>query len=158
MKQYVFDTNSISVLIKHFYESRFPSLWLSIDELVNSDKMISVREVRRELSAAFANNPFVDRPTITATFFQTSSPEELTLVRSIFSNKRFQDLVSRKNILQGTPVADPFIIAKAEFCSGIVVTQEEYKPNGIKIPNVCEERKIECINLEKFMEQQNLVF
>ena len=55
-------------------------------------------------------------------------------------------------------MADPFIIAKAELCSGIVVTQEEYKPNGVKIPNVCEERKIECINLEKFMEQQNLIF
>ena len=158
MKQYVFDTNSISVLIKHFYESRFPSLWTSIDDLVNNDKMVSVREVKRELSAVFANNPFVERPAITATFFQTSSPEELALVRNIFSNKRFQDLVSRKNILQGTPVADPFIIAKAEFCSGIVVTQEEYKPNGVKIPNVCKDRKIECINLENFMEQQNLIF
>jgi len=158
MKQYVFDTNSISVLIKHFYESRFPSLWTSIDELVNNNIIVSVREVRRELRAVFANNPFVERPTITATFFQTSSPDELVLVRNIFSNNRFQDLVSRKNILQGTPVADPFIIAKAEFRSGIVVTQEEYKPNGVKIPNVCEERKIECINLERFMEQQNLLF
>lgn len=158
MSVYVFDTNSISVLIKHFYERRFPSLWESIDELVNGGHMVSVREVRRELSSVFSRNPFVDRSTITATFFQVASPVELSLVRDIFKNKRFEDLVSRKNILQGAPVADPFIIAKAEAHSGVVVTQEEYKPNGVKIPNVCNERKVECINLEVFMEQQNWIF
>ena len=158
MNVYVFDNNSISILIKHFYESRFPSLWSSIDELVNTGVMVSVREVKRELDTVFEKNPFTDRPTITANFFQVASPEELTLVRAIFSNKTFQDLISRKNILKGAPVADPFIIAKAEFCGGIVVTQEEYKPNGVKIPNVCENRKIACINLEVFMEQQNWVY
>ena len=158
MSVYVFDNNSLSVLIKHFYESRFPSLWTSIDELVNSGVMVSVKEVQRELSAVFSMNPFVERTAITAPFFQASTPEELLLVRDIFSNKRFQDLVSRKSILKGTPVADPFLIAKAELCSGIVVTQEEYKPNGVKIPNVCEERKVACIDLETFMEQQNWIF
>lgn len=158
MSIYVFDNNSISVLIKHFYESRFPSLWTGIDEMINRGEMISVREVQRELTAVFDRIPFATRPTITATFFQIASPEELSLVRDIFSNKRFQDLISRKNILQGNPVADPFLIAKAEYCSGIVVTQEEYKPNGIKIPNICEERNIGCINLETFMEHQNWIF
>lgn len=51
MSLYVFDTSSLSVLIKHFYESRFPSLWIKIDDLINSGKMISVREARRELEA-----------------------------------------------------------------------------------------------------------
>jgi len=106
----------------------------------------------------FDRNPFVDRSTITTSFFHTATPEELLLVRNIFSNKRFEDLVSRKSILKGAPVADPFLIEKAELYSGTIVTQEEYKPNGVKIPNVCEERKVKCMNLEKFMEQHNWVF
>jgi len=155
---YVFDSSSLNILIKHYYEGRFPSLWTSVDRLVNKGEMISVREAQRELDFFFNRNPFIDRATITTKFFQLANQEELMLVRDIFSNKRFQDLVSRKNILRGTPVADPFLIAKAEFCSGIVVTQEESKPNGVKIPNVCKERKVICINLERFMERQNWIF
>ena len=158
MSIYIFDNNSISILIKHFYESRFPSLWTRIDELVNGGQMVSVKEVHRELNAIFEYNPFVKRETIEGKFFKPANEKELLLVRDIFLNKRFQDLVSRKNILRGAPVADPFLIAKAECCSGVVVTQEEYKPNGVKIPNVCEERKVDCINLETFMERQNWVF
>jgi hypothetical protein len=82
----------------------------------------------------------------------------LIVLGSIFSNIRFQDLVTRKNILKGSPVADPFLIAKAETISGVVVTQEEFKPNGVKIPNVCKERNIRCINLEEFMEHQKWIF
>ncbi|MDI6752342.1 MAG: DUF4411 family protein, partial [bacterium] len=40
--------------------------------------------------------------------------------------------------LQGKPVADPFVIAKAKILNGCVITQELKKPNAATIPNVCE--------------------
>ena len=46
---YVFDTNSLSVLLKHFYPDRFPSLWKLFDDFVKRGRIISVREVYREM-------------------------------------------------------------------------------------------------------------
>lgn len=60
--------------------------------------------------------------------------------------------------MQGKPVADPFVIAKAKVVEGIVVTQEEYKPNAAKIPNICEELAVSCVNVEGFMEKEQWRF
>jgi hypothetical protein len=39
-----------------------------------------------------------------------------------------------------------------------VVTQESAESNGERIPAVCREFGIKCINLESFLEEQGLVF
>jgi len=61
--KYVFDTNSLIVLFKNFYESRFPTLWRNYNELVSSQKIISVREVAKEITTYYNEN---DRLTIWA--------------------------------------------------------------------------------------------
>jgi hypothetical protein len=38
------------------------------------------------------------------------------------------------------------------------VTEEKLKPNAAKIPNVCAHFQIPCINLERFMRDQNWSF
>jgi len=60
--------------------------------------------------------------------------------------------------IKGGPVADPFLVAKAKALDGTVVTQEEYKPNGVKIPNMCEYMNVRCTNLEGLMELEKWVF
>jgi len=68
-------------------------------------------------------------------------------------------LIRKKEQLQGKPVADPFVIAKAQaLAEGCVVTQEIKKPNAAKIPNVCEHFGIPCLNLEAFMENEKWRF
>ncbi len=57
-----------------------------------------------------------------------------------------------------TPVADPFVIACARVNSGTVVSQEKFKPNAAKIPNVCAHFAIPCMDLEGFMRAQNWSF
>ena len=47
---YVFDTNSFSVL-GNYYPEQFPTFWEKIDRAVDIGKIVSVREVRRELDA-----------------------------------------------------------------------------------------------------------
>ena len=103
-----------------------------------------------------------DRPTQWAKknkrLFFAPSAEELQFVNEIFAVAHFQQLIEMQKILSGRPVADPFVIAKAKVEHGIVVTEESYKENAAKIPNVCEHFGIECINLEDFMQKENWQF
>lgn len=46
---YVVDTSVFRTLFRHFYETRFPSLWENINKLVTDGRLISVREVIREV-------------------------------------------------------------------------------------------------------------
>ena len=39
-----------------------------------------------------------------------------------------------------------------------VVTEEIYRPNAAKIPNVCEYFNIECINLQQLMIREGWQF
>ena len=90
--------------------------------------------------------------------FTTPTPEEQWFVQTILSVKHFQPLIGSKQLLRGSPVADPFVIACAQVRKGTVVTEENYKPNAAKIPNVCEYFKIPCVNLERFMQEQKWEF
>lgn len=55
-------------------------------------------------------------------------------------------------------MADPFVIASAYFRKGCAVTEETYKPNAAKIPNICEHYEIDCISLEDLMKKESWVF
>ena len=90
--------------------------------------------------------------------FSTPSVDELQFVNEIFAVPHFQQLIEKKKILSGRPVADPFVIAKAKVEDACVVTEEAYKENASKIPNVCEHFDVECINLEDFMLKENWQF
>ena len=155
---YVFDTNSLSVILKHYYPERFPSLWTKLDEMLTNGDINLVRESYNEIMRLNAK----DRPALWAKenrhIFSTPSADELQFVNEIFAVRHFQQLVEKKKILSGSPVADPFVIAKARFEGAIVVTEETYKENAAKIPNVCEHFGIECINLEEFMQRENWRF
>ena len=65
----------------------------------------------------------------------------------------------------GFLIADTWLIAKAYAMKGTVVTEETREPeftNRIgsysKIPDVCDNRKIPCINLEEFMSKEKWRF
>jgi len=66
--------------------------------------------------------------------------------------------MNQKKLLTGGPFADPFIIAKAYVEHGTVVTQEKHMPNAAKIPNICANFHIPCINLQTFLKQNNWSF
>jgi hypothetical protein len=56
-------------------------------------------------------------------------------------------------------VADPFVVAAAATKEeGVVVTQERFRENAAKIPNVCRHFGVGCIDLEEFMANQNWNF
>jgi hypothetical protein len=57
--------------------------------------------------------------------------------------------------------ADPFVVALALTCNATVLTQEQRQDphdpaqvNGPKIPTVCAEYNVGCVNLEEFISKE----
>ena len=153
---YIFDSNTLIDLFKYYYLERFPTLWEKFDEMVANKKIVSVSEVGKELEDwgdRLSNWVKNHRQ-----FFLTPTKEELNFVAEIFKNTHFQAMLRKKELLQGKPVADPFIIAKAKISKACVVTQEKFTKNAARIPNVCAHFSISCLNLEGFMEKENWTF
>ena len=155
--RYVFDSSSLINLFQHYYPERFPSLWEKFDDVVENEHLTSVKEVFNEVSrrddalsiwVKEQKNKLFSNPTM----------DELHFVADIFRVKHFQGMIRKKEQLKGSPVADPFVIARAKILDAYVVTEENYAKNSAKIPNVCKHFNILCISLEGFMSQENWVF
>jgi hypothetical protein len=63
-------------------------------------------------------------------------------------------LVKKKSILEGSPVADPWIIARAATQRGCVVSEEGDPANAVRIPTVCRHFNVQCVTLEGMMERE----
>jgi hypothetical protein len=50
------------------------------------------------------------------------------------------------------------LVAKAKITDATLITEEKFKPNGTKIPNICKHFEIKCKDLEEFMEQEHWSF
>jgi len=155
---YIFDSSPFIVLFRHFYPSRFPSLWEKFESMIEDEKIISVREVANEINSYGNEDRLIEWARNHKELFLKPNREELLFVTEIFKVEHFQTLIRKKERLQGKPVADPFIISKAKILKGTIVTQEQWKENSAKLPNVCEYFEIECIDLENFMENEDWSF
>lgn len=150
---YVFDSNSL-IQLGRFYPSRFPSLWNAVDELVSAGNMVSVREVYRELVTYAETDVIMEWADQNKQIFAPPDPVETTFVAEILAIPHFQAMISRQSLLEGKPVADPFVVAAAKHYPGTVVTEERLKPNAAKIPNICQRFRVPYLNLEAFMDSQ----
>lgn len=155
---YVFDNSSLSNILNHYYQDRFPSFWEKFDDMVKAEKIISVREVRNELTGKFDDDKIDRMAQQNDRFFTNPTPEELSFITQIYSVRHFQQNLDKKKILSGGFFADPFVIAKAWKEKATLVTEEDNKPNAAKIPNICDHFHIHCIKLEGFLTDENWKF
>jgi len=154
---YVFDTN-VFISLGLYYPRRFPTIWENIDSLVATGKLVSVREVRRELENNCSSEHILKWVQKNREIFRIPTNEECLIVSDIFKKNEYIGFVKRQNILKGMPVADPFIIAAAKVKGFIVVTQESNKSKGARIPTACKDFNVECIDLEGFLEKENMEY
>ena len=155
--KYVFDSGPLIDLFRYYYLSRFPSLWKKFHVLVSKGKLISVREVFNEISSgedALATWAKEQKDGL----FSPSTAKEFQFVSKIFKTQHFQTMIRKREMLQGKPVADPFVIARAKILDCQVVTTEIFKDNSANIPNVCKHFSIPCVDLEGFMQQEGWTF
>lgn len=155
--KYVFDSDSLINLFRHYYPERFPTLWEKFNTLVSEGELTSVREVFNEIG--LSEDPLgtwaKEQKNV---LFLESNVEELKFVSEIFQVKHFQAMIRKQERLKGKPVADPFVIARAKISGACVVTQEKKTENAAKIPNVCNHFGIRWTNLEGFMKEENWTF
>jgi hypothetical protein len=154
---YVFDTNSFRVL-ENYYPASFPTFWDNFNEAVAAGMVVSVRGVYNELENLGRTAWLLDWVGQRRASFLTPGAAEMTFVAEIFRVPHFLNLVSTTQRLQGSAVADPFIIACARVLEGCVVTEEALRPNAAKIPNVCQHFGVECTNVEGFLDRMNWKF
>ena len=140
---YVFDTSSL-IILRNYYPKRFPSFWDRFEEAVSDGKVISVREVLGEIDGYGGKDHLNEWVKGNRNLFHPPGQPEVDFITKIFSVPHFDNLVPRRSIVKGTPVADPFVIASAKVRDGCVVTEEKNKQNAAKIPNVCDHFKIEA--------------
>ena len=153
---YIFDTSPLSCLFRNFYRSRFPTLWKQFDALVADGRVTSTREVCRELDRYSHGDEEWIRDN--RHIFTTPTAAEGQVVREVYAVRHFQHNMEQKKIQAGGLNADPFVVAKARVSSGIVVTLEEERPDGAKIPNICRHFGVSCLNLEGFMGKEQWMF
>lgn len=154
---YIFDTN-VFYALGVIYKSAFVTLWQRLEELAEAGDLISVREVRRELES---NCPYPQITEWVAShkfIFKKPMPAEEEVVAALLQKPQYRLFVKKKNMINGLPVADPFIVAAGKILGGIVVTLESSTSGGAKIPAACSELKVECIDLEEFYSRENLRF
>ena len=155
---YILDTNTLSQLFRFYYRNNFPSLWERFDQLVKDGRILSTREVLRELGdgrkAELAYAWADDHEYL----FPDPGIEEVQFVSRIFGVSHFQQNLQSKKGKPRKQVADPFIIAQAKRTAGTVVTEEAKPPNGARIPNICEHFGISCINLQQLMDREGWIF
>lgn len=154
MNTYIFDTGAWAVIFRHYPESTFPGLWSNFNTMVTAKRIFSSSEVLRELES-FEDSVYKKAKGLTHVFSKPS-PEELKIIKDL-ANK-YKDLVSPRNINNGSPVADCHVLALAQVKSATIVTTERFKPNSQKIPNICDKIKVGCLDLHKFFEQEKWKF
>ena len=122
---YVFDSGPLIWMFRYYYPERFPSLWRQFDALIDDQTITSVKEVSRELDGQ--DDLLANWVKANKNVFNTPTASELLIVQKIFQVPHFQGLIRKQERLQGKPVADPFVIAKASCIEdGCVVTTEKW--------------------------------
>ena len=150
---YVFDTSSFIVL-ENYYPERFPSFWSQLAALAAANRLQSVSEVWKELNRDNTRDFLVDWIKVRQALFLTPAAVETQFVAGIFAVPAFQALVKQKSRLKGSPVADPWVIARAANLGGTLVTQESPDPAKVRMPAVCHHFKVPCTNLEGLMAKE----
>lgn len=155
---YVFDSSSLSAILRHYYLHRFPTFWEKFLSRIDEKSIVSVREAKKELEDRFEREIIQRLTDHNIDFFAIPTVEELEFVRTIYSVQHFQQNLEKKKLLKGGYLADPFLVAKARIAAGAVVCEEERKPHAAKISNICEHFGIECVKLEEFLTRENWLF
>jgi len=150
---YVIDTSSLIEFHKRYPFEVFPSLWKKVEDLINQGILISHKEVLKELSNQ--DDSLKKWALEQKNFFKDVTKKQMEIVKQIL--KKYPSLAKPNNEFGA---ADPFLIALAVeagtdsqqklFASikrKLIVTEEKMRGSRIRIPFVCQDYGIECIDI-----------
>lgn len=126
--------------------------------MATQGRLISVRECKRELESYASDDALKAWTSRNSKIFLPATAAEGRVVANILAVQHFQQIISATARLKGKPVADPFLVASAKERGAIVVTEELFKDNAAKIPNICKHFGVHHITLEEMMDAEKLTF
>lgn len=153
MSIYVFDTNIFINLQQRQPIDLYPSVWEKISELMEAGTVISSHEVYEEI--------MVGDDELTSWI---KHREESFVLSSEIIQRNVRDILkTHRALVEGGKkknTADPFVIAVANVLGGKVVTTETLSggSNPPKIPNVCMDLGIDCMDFVAFQREMKLSF
>ena len=150
---YVIDSSSLIELNIRYPIDVFPSLWKSMEGLIAKGFLISPKEVLKEISVK--DDDLKKWAVKQKRLFKELNENQIKIVKEIL--KKYPSLAKSDNEF---PAADAFVIALARELSDspqktlvptingkIIVTEEEFKGNQIRIPFVSKQYNIDCIKI-----------
>ena len=98
---YVFDNSPLSALFRNYYRKTFPSLWQRFDQLVADGRLVSTREVFREIEDG-PSESLLEWAKNNRVLFATPTPEEGAFVAQIYAvptlsaEHRAKEIIARR--------------------------------------------------------------
>jgi hypothetical protein len=158
-QKYCLDTNVlIQAWQKYYSPSICPSYWDLLNQLglenrifIPKEVFVEITRTEDELSAWLKTSKIP---------VYNLNESVINCLRAIYAaNPSHKFLIDS---LKQRSLADPWVIAYAMSESACVVTKEEKvtasNSDKIKIPNVCENMSVRCINDFKFIQETNIRF
>lgn len=161
---YIIDTSSLIELNKKYPVDVFPSLWKKVEVLISKGILISHREVFKEI---IKQDDILKKWASTQkNFFKGITKKQMEIVKEIL--KKYPTLIRPNNESGG---ADPFLIALAietgisnqkelfpTIKRKLIVTEEKMRGNRIRIPYVCKDYNIDCIDIIEMYREEGWSF
>ena len=152
---YCMDTSSLIHAWRRAYPpNRFPKLWAEIDTLIDEGRLMASIEVYLELQKKDDEVCEWAKTRKETMFREIDEDTQAALVGIMAAYPKLVDTSTGKS------GADPFVIALAS-CppKATVVTQEGVgSQKSPKIPYVCQQEGIQCINLLAMIDAEDWVF
>lgn len=158
MQKYSIDASAIlDAWVRYYPYDTFPSFWDRFKELAESGSGVATELVEHEISKKDDGcHKWFKQNNLSGFFIEFTEAVQNT-VSDILQNPNYQRLVEDR---KGTYGADPFVIALAKVKDLVVVTGERATNNIAKpkIPDVCNDMSIECINILDLMRREGWRF
>ena len=157
---YSMDTGGfIDGLDRYYRAKNFPSLWEKFDHLISNGRVIASMEVWREIEphTEFVRTWVSEAEELRMSLFV----DDLEIVAEIEGGKESicKSFPRLANPRTGRSRVDPYVIAAAKVFGATVVTSEVGGSiKNPKIPSVCDQLNIPCINLAELIRQEGWVF
>lgn len=151
---YSFDTSAILNGRRDLFRPTvFQTLWAQIEDAIAAGQIRSVDEVQRELARRDDDaRQWADAQT--DLFVPLELPIQQSAKQILSVHPRLVGQGGRRS------AADPFVIALAMVRNGTVVTEETARGNltSPRIPDVCADLGVPCLNLMEYIEAQGWTF
>ena len=149
---YSLDASSLIEAYHSYPMDRFPSLWNKLEKIIKNDRLKMFELVFDEVKDEEIKE-----------WYEEKHLKSLIRVSiDQIDQNRAKALIPRLvDPNTGESGGDPWVIALAQkFQNGVVVTQEKVSRNvdKPKIPNVCSDLGIECINILGLIRREDWIF